>query len=332
MKRLFIYFSILFLFTSCENILVPENNTNKNIEDFESAWKIVNDVYPFFELKKIDWDSVHSIYKSKAVQSNGDEIYKVLFDMLTILKDGHVGLKTKGGDYIKTFTPPRVKKDKNSYSPYVVRRYFSKELRLDTNGRLEYEITRSNIGYMRISTFTMDEWKKSDFYNALDYLKNTKGLILDVRNNSGGSSNMYAIVIQRIISSSIRNLPVKIKGHWNQESFIYPKGKYQYVKPIVILMNGVSFSATEGFLATVQQIPHVTLFGDTSAGASGAPEYFTLPSGKSIRVSTKQICRLDSIAIEWNGIPPDIRIEQTEFDIKQNKDKQLEYALDYLNR
>ena len=54
------------------------------------------------------------------------------------------------------------------------------------------------------------------------------------------------------------------------------------------------------------------------------------PGGIRINVSTKDIRRYDGLPIEWNGVPPDIRVEQTAEDIRQGRDKQLEYALQLL--
>jgi C-terminal processing protease CtpA/Prc len=82
----------------------------------------------------------------------------------------------------------------------------------------------------------------------------------------------------------------------------------------------------------MKHIPTVTAVGDTTAGASGAPQLYALPSGREIRISTKNIPRYDGLPIEWNGIIPDIRVAQTEEDLKQGRDKQLEYAINFLQQ
>jgi len=80
----------------------------------------------------------------------------------------------------------------------------------------------------------------------------------------------------------------------------------------------------------MKQIPTVTILGDTTGGGSGAPEYFSLPSGRQIRISLKDFRRYDGIPYEWNGVPPEIRVEQTEEDIKHQRDRQLERAIELL--
>jgi carboxyl-terminal processing protease len=326
-----LFVAACFIFPGCESLLIPENSDDYNLNDFEEAWQIVGDTYPFFELKEINWDSLYSVYREEAEVARGDEIFNVLFDMLKELKDGHVGLSTQGGEYIMTYIPKRKIKDTGTYSPYVVRNYFPYELRVEENKKIEYGITNSNVGYIHISTFMNNNWAENDLNTALDYVRDTKGLIIDVRDNGGGSDLMGEIVIKRLISDPILSLPVRRNGEWTRRVPINPGGEYQYTKPVIILTNGVCFSATEDFIATIEQAENITVVGDTTGGGSSAPQVYALTSGKSIRVSTIEICRSDSIAIEWNGVVPDIQVSQTREDIGNNIDKQLGFAIDFLD-
>ena len=87
----------------------------------------------------------------------------------------------------------------------------------------------------------------------------------------------------------------------------------------------------------MKQRPGVTVIGDTTAGGGVADlsdenikgEYL-LSCGNKIIIGTTYITRYDGIPVEWNGVPPDIYIPQTKEDIKNNQDKQLEYALELL--
>lgn len=288
-------------------------------------------VYPYFQFKRIDWDSIHTAYRSRAEAAKGDEIFNVLYDVLAELKDGHVSLQTQGGSWVSTYIPPRVDKDRHAYSPLVVRKYFDRELRLAGNQVIEYEILSGNIGYVCITTLVNEEPVLEGFDAALEYLKDTKGLIVDVRNNGGGTDNYSMGIVERLIPSAIDNLPYPLSGGGvHQGSLMYPRGPFQFTKPVVLLINGVCFSACEDFAEMMKHVPTVTAVGDTTAGASGAPQKFSLPSGKKINVSTKDIRRYDGLPIEWNGVTPDILVPQTEEDIKQGRDKQLEHAIKLL--
>ncbi len=68
------------LISSCEDILVKTRVSDQNMEDFEAAWHRVKAVYPFLDYKRINWDSVYSVYHQRVETANGDEFY-VVFEL-----------------------------------------------------------------------------------------------------------------------------------------------------------------------------------------------------------------------------------------------------------
>jgi len=304
------------------------------MEDFEASWKRVNTVYPYLEYKHINWDSIYTVYKPQAEQARGDEIYTVLVDMLSELKDMHVHVITEGGRSISTYLAPRWVKDKYAYSPIVVRNYFDKELKITGEGRIEYEIIPGNIGYIYMATFDED-YLINYFSVALDYVKNTKALILDIRHNNGGSYQSIEAVVSRFIISPLEKPEFYVLGELIPLPPFEPQGSFQYINPVVVLINGVSYSAADFFPEIMKQISTITVVGDTTGGGSSgstssAHAEYRLPSGKKIEVGTTDLRRYDGLPWEWLGVAPDIRVVQTEEDINQGRDKQLEYAIEML--
>ncbi len=319
---------VIFSFCGCSNLLVNEPSADYNLQDYDSAWKTTKSVYPYFKFKNINWDSLNTIYRPLAAAAEGDEIYNVLLKMYGVLKDGHVDKKSENGISRPTYFPPREVRDIKTFDPLVVRKYFDNELLITPDYNIEYGILTGNIGYMRIPSLVPD--LKGSFASALDYLKNTEALIIDVRNDGGGSDINSDYIVSRLITSSVKNLPVQFSTGGIIQYFINPYGPYQYIKPTVLLINGACFSACEDFAAIMKGVPTVTEIGDTTAGASGAPLIYKLPSGKKIRISTQDIMRLDKQPIEWNGVIPDIIVAQTQEDINLGNDKQLERAVQFL--
>jgi hypothetical protein len=328
MKRILscLLFVLLGLLCSCGELIVGEPPADSGLADFEAAWKTVKDVYPYLQFKGINWDSIHTEYLPRAQAARGDEIYFVLFDLLKELRDGHVGLWTVGGSPVVVYQPPRSRRDKDAYDPLVIRRYFDRELCLAGNQRMEYEMLDGNIGYVYISSFQNGTWI-NDFASVLEYFKNTKGLIIDVRGNEGGSDITSRVVVGRFLAAPQKYPPFYVKGELAPVGYIPPLGPFRYEKPVVVLANGRTFSEGEGFTEKMKQILTVTVIGDTTAGAGGEPHVFRLPGGRQIRISTKDGRRYDGERQEWNGIPPDVRIEQTADDARKGVDKQLEYAI-----
>ena len=329
--RILLGLSILATLSSCTDLVVTEPEGSTNVADFESAWQIVNSVYPYFKFKRINWDSIHAVYLPRAEKTRGDEIDAVLFDMLGELRDGHVSMQTQGGAQVSTYHPPRALRDRYTYSPIVVRKYFDRQLRLAGDQRIEYEKLPGNIGYLYVATLIKDEPILAGFDEALAYLQDTKGLILDVRHNSGGTDNNSIGILGRLISSPLDWLPYPLPDGTLQRGFtIPPRGGFQYTKPVVMLIDGVCFSSCEDFSEVMKHIPTVTAVGDTTAGGSGAPQLFALPSGRKINVSTIDFRRYDGQPIEWNGVLPDILVINTEAEIESGQDRQLERAIQLL--
>ena len=334
MKRVFFILLMVGLlgFLSCKDLFVTEPESNLNVEDFEAAWKRIRDVYPYLDFKHINWDSIYTVYRPLAEAARGDEFYIVLRDLLGELKDGHVYYKTKGGGEVYPYYPPRHFKDRHAYSPFVVRKYFDKELRITESKSVEYEILPGNIGYAFLSDFHKT-YLINEFPGVLEYLKNTKGLILDIRQKRGGDYQNIEAVVQRFMTGPLERNDAYTYGlKWVLPPFM-PQGPFQYTNPVVVLINGSTFSAGEFTTEILKQLPQVTAVGDTTGGGSvgsGAEGIYTLPSGKSIEIGFIDIRRYDGLPWEWLGIAPDIRVEQTEADILAGRDKQLEYAIGML--
>lgn len=327
MKHL-ILIIVVVLVTGCEKLLIEENSNISNVIDFEKTWQRIDDIYPLLEFKNIDWDSIYTIYHPLAENSKGDEIYTVLFDMLNLLKDGHIKILTKGGWVVSTYTSHRYERDKNSYNPLAVRNYFNKELKLAGEKKMEYEYITSELGYVYISTFSKGDWKY-EFDDVLQYFSESNGLIIDIRNNGGGYGSTLYYMLSKFLRTPIIDTAFYIDGA--RTYTIDPDNSNQYLKPVVILINGTSASAAEMFPSLMKYERNITLIGDTTAGLGGNTYLFDLPSGKEIQIIDRYYKSYNNEVIEWNGVTPDIRVEQTESDIRKGVDNQLEYATNYLN-
>lgn len=326
----YMFLALSMIITGCKNLLVNEPVSNNAQADFEATWNEVNRVYPFFQFKHINWDSVHTFYEPLIEQAKGDEGFTLLSNMLAGLKDSHVYITTHGGEETYPYIPPRTVRDNFTFDPNVTRKYFNKGLSLTGEDKIEFGILPDSIGYIRLTTFTQGDWI-DDFDNVLDYMHNTKALIIDVRNNPGGYGSQASFVVGRFISVAIPYIPEYFKNELINNTSVQPRGPFTYTNPVVVLINGVSASASEHFTEMMKQDPKVIVVGDTTAGAGGnGGDIFSLPSGRRVQVSTRDFRRYDGIPIEWNGIDPDIVVIQTRADLKNGQDLQLERAINLL--
>ena len=142
-------------------------------------------------------------------------------------------------------------------------------------------------------------------------------------------------VVSRFKTSPLEKPEYYVLGELIPLEPFEPQGDFQYINPVVVLINGVCYSTGDIFPEVMKQISTVTLVGDTTGGGSSgstssAPAEYELPSGKRIFVGTTDWRRYDGLPLEWIGCPPDIRVKQTESDIEAGIDKQLEYSINLL--
>jgi hypothetical protein len=322
---------------ACEGWIVSPAESNQNVDDFEATWAWVDSVYPAFDIKQIDWPGVYADYRPRAEQAQGDDFFQVLNDMLVELEDPHLYYATRGGARFYPYMSPRLLSGRKTFSAHLLRTYFDGELSVAGKDGVEYGILDGTVGYIRITHFNTDGMM-DDFPSVLASVEGTEGLIIDVRNNTGGDHDKVEGVVSMFIGSEMA-WPLAVNADGVREEPwppMQPAGPNpRYVDPVVVLINGASLSSGELFPEVMKQLPNVTVVGDTTAGAGcndreGFRGNLRLPSGKLIHIPTWCITRYDGVPWEVVGIAPDIRVVQTEEDIRQGFDRQLEFALDLL--
>jgi len=301
-------------------------------DDFELIWTTVDSLYPFLDFKKINWDSLYPIYLSQVENVEASNVEKIFTMLLTELKDSHANMYDKNNNEIASYIHNRKKKDIDSYDPSLVDKYFDKKPIKLFNGLFKYQILPENVGYVNYSSFSGKEKEYTKFEDILYYFKDTIGMIIDIRHNRGGDNTSSCFIVQRLIESSITDVGYS-RVYGQGEQIYYPEGNIQYPRPVVLLINGVSYSASDHMANLLKKVPHVTIVGDTTGGGGGIPQHYKLPHlGQKFRVPTRCMLRYDGEHVEWNGIPPDILVPQTKADIDRNQDIQLEYAISLLSK
>jgi len=308
----------------------------RNMNDFEAAWNRIDDVYPFFDYKNIDWGSIYTVYRKRVEAAGADDFLPILHDLLAKLKDGHVYYRPERGHWQIPYRSPRRIAADDAFSFPVVKTHFDKELRVTKQGGAFFEILPGNLGYLFLAS--MNESDIADeFPSIMDYFKITQGLIIDIRTRKGGDIQNVRAVVARFLTAPCALPDYYFLGELYPMDPIQPK-EPTYTQPVVVLTNALTFSAGESTTEILKQLPHVTVIGDTTGGGGGTASdhstetsgNFGLPSGIVINIPTGYGLRYDGQHFEWQGVSPDIHIEQTAADVSDGRDKQLEYAIDFL--
>lgn len=330
------YLPLLFiLLMSCEQAFMKPTPATTPKAIFEQVWSFVNNKYSFLAYKNVDWDQAYKTYSPKVNDSMTEEqLFKVCYDMLYELKDEHVNLITR----FNISHNPEVFFDypENFFGNVLARNYFNgRQQRIDqTFGLYDF----GDVIYIRYASFSDNI---SDY--AMDYIidktKDRKGLIIDVRNNGGGATGNLNTLTARLIKEKTEMGTERHKSGPGKDNFreekisvsVQADAKKYIDKPLVILTNRGSYSATNFFAAYMKGLPNVTLVGDVTGGGGGLPTATELSNGWVLRVSGSQFIDRRGENIE-NGVKPDIKIDILKADIDKGKDTILEKGLGLIRK
>jgi len=332
MKKItIIIITVVFILTSCEKVLLEKDPKNNPFENFESLWKTADEKYSFFEYKNIDWDEVCNIYRPQISDNMSDEhLFYVLGNMLTELRDGHVNLVSPFNISRYSFQYPN---PENFNFRLLKDNYIGWDYNI-TGPLINTFIERDGhlIGYIYYGSFSrmVSTWH-------IDYVisrfRNTKGIILDMRSNGGGTvtnihtiGSRFADKKRLIYSSALKNGSGYNDFGDPAEVYMEPGGSRQYTSKVIFLTNRGCFSATSFFSTAMKAFPHIIQIGDTTGGGMGAPAGFELPNGWSYRFSCSRTISADGHNWE-DGIPPDIVVWMDPQNEAQGIDDILEKAI-----
>lgn len=199
----------------------------------------------------------------------------------------------------------------------------------------------SGFGYLRFSNFVGS--MENDILQAITAMKDGPGMIIDLRNNGGGSMGMSSTLVTKFLSEKHKGARLLTRsGKPVTLAFIdtmdmQPEfGGHQagaYTKPLVILTNEASASASELFSSALQDLGRATVIGQRSCGcALGYLGYADLPGGGQLAYSELGFVSFKGKRIEGEGVKPDVAIKLTREDILLNRDRTLEAAESFLQQ
>ena len=318
---------------SCTKIEDYENTPTGN---FKALWSIIDEHYCFFDYKAeaygLDWDAVYRKYQRKINDGmNSAGLFEVLGDMLDELRDGHVNLYAahdvaRYWDFREGYA--------TNFSEEIQTRYLGTDYKIASG--LRYTILPDNIGYIYVESFSngIGEGNLDECMHALALCR---GLIVDVRNNGGGNLSYAEALAARFTNERVLTGYICHKTGTGRTDFSSPQPVYldssdglRWQKPVCVLTNRSSYSATNDFVKIMRTLPLVTVVGDRTGGGSGLPFSSELPNGWSVRFSACPSYDVDMQHTEF-GIDPDVRVDMTDEDRLRGIDTIIEEAREILN-
>ena len=198
-------------------------------------------------------------------------------------------------------------------------------------------VINGNVGYLVVSDF--QEATVEQFSSALQSLtdRGVCGLVIDLRNNSGGSVESMAEILDQILPAGNTVASVDSEGETTVE---FTSDASEVPLPISVIINGGTYGAAEIFAADLKDYKKGFLVGETTAGYGVKEQVLPLSDGSAIVLSVGNYVRVNGETFSGEGIAPDIEMvlssDQEElFDRKSleaEDDPQLQAAVTALLR
>ncbi len=342
MKLHHIAIILIVLIAGCDKIVFDSPPANTPENNFEIFWKDFDMYYPQFKLRNVDWDSIYSVMRPQVTPGTTDgQLFGILSKMVLALNDMHVNLYTPLGD--AHWIPPYPE-------DYPSGRFIDKTAYVSggewMNPVMEYQMCNgTNYGYIAINTFEGSSSGGGSYDTRylvideiLERLRDTDGLIIDVRWNGGGVSSNAEVVADRFADRKRLCMKSKYKNGPGADDFsewrnwyVEPEGAYQYTKPVVVLTSRATSSTAEMFVLAMRALPNVITVGDTTGGGLGIPIFRELPNGWTYRLSTAIGATPDGYIVDGRGVIPDITVRTGIRDANSGTDRIFEKALDTLD-
>lgn len=179
-----------------------------------------------------------------------------------------------------------------------------------------------SIGYIRLSSF-ISKNAATEFEQAIKQYKDKKGFIIDLRSNPGGLLSNAIIISDMFLNGGIIVSTVDRDGYKETT-----KATKNYItdKPVVILINKGSASASEIFSGAMKDNKRALIVGENSFGKGLVQEVNKLLGGSGANITIQKYLTPNGTDINKKGIAPDVAIELTEENVKNKDDVQLKKA------
>ena len=301
------------------------------VENVEALWQIIDTKYCYVEEKGISWDSIRAEYVARAALLSAKDqvaLFDLCAEMLNTLQDGHVNLYAP---FDRSYSTSWYDTYPANFSSYLQSLYLH-DYRIA--GSLYYcTIDNDSIGYIYYSSFS-NGFSISNIAWVFKSFEKCRGLIIDVRNNGGGSlDNSYKLAAPFFKEN-------RTIGYWqhktgpghhdfsSMEELVEDASlsSVKWFRPTVVLCNRRSYSATNMFVNIMRYADNAAIVGGITGGGGGMPLSYEMPCGWMVRFSSVRMYDADKKDIE-QGIEPDVIVTQTSTD----KDDLIEKAIDLIH-
>jgi len=357
MKGIGLIVLLAVLFSACQVFLGPDPDTSPEGVLY-SLWKDFNEIHAYIHIRMEyneafnNWEEVYAHYRNE-LSAGKMNLFDACGNMLGELADPHVNLYGTGGNIAIFDKAPYLYKRSSNYAVEreefitIMKSYLMNGGITADNNMFLYGVLKSapHIGYLYIPRF-VDSNDPTGSYSWVETINetvnffrgNTSALILDIRYNTGGVSQVMEYIAARFASVQTNYLMVSPKNGPGRDDFSSPMvyrvtpSETPYTKPVALLTNRASISAAEWFTLAMRNQPHVTHVGSATCGALSMRPVRPMINGWYYSISAYKVTDMNGKCYEGFGVRPHIEISGDEIDQWiVHPGSQLEEVLKWLN-
>ncbi len=299
-----------------------QNLTKKEIES--GAGKIaalIKDNYVFAEKGKSiaeSFSNAHSLGKFDAAKNWQEfslEATKVLRDLSG---DGHLFVRYDPKRAKELLTTPDDVSNSNEEDPF----FHGIAAREKNYGFAEVKILSGNLGYLKLSEINISEKSLPTLLAAMRFVSYTRALTIDLRDNSGGGSEIGAVLESFFLPKNVTLLEFRSRaGNVEFSKTVSWLTENKYDRPVYIIVNQKTASAAEAFAYALQAKKRAKIVGQPSAGGANMSSWYAVNEHVYVSVSTGAPVLPGTTEESWEGkgVQPDLLIapgEEIEFIIR----------------
>tara|TARA_B100000029_G_scaffold144053_1_gene139267 strand:- start:304 stop:1437 length:1134 start_codon:yes stop_codon:yes gene_type:complete len=197
---------------------------------------------------------------------------------------------------------------------------------------VESKIIKKNIAYLRLKSFNSNSSKQlNEKIKKFEVKEKPIGYILDLRNNPGGLLTQ-AINVTDFFLNEGEIVSTKGKKNIENRRFFARKGDKVNGKPLIVMINGGSASASEIVAGALKDHKRAIILGEKTYGKGSVQSIIPLSDGGGIRITVSKYYLPSGDSISEVGVSPDILVEEKgkNFKLNSSSDNQLDYAIKLL--
>ncbi len=197
---------------------------------------------------------------------------------------------------------------------------------------VDAKIIKDSIGYLRLKSFNSNSSKQLvEKISNLENKNKPTGYILDLRNNPGGLLTQ-AINVTDFFLNDGEIVSTKGRKLIENRRFFAKKGDKLKGKPLIVLINGGSASASEIVAGALKDHKRAITLGENTYGKGSVQSILPLSDGGGIRITVSKYYLPSGDSISEVGVAPDIFVEEEgdDFKVNSDSDNQLNYAIKLL--